>query len=66
MKKLQNESQADRAIRIIVGAILALASYLYAAGTLQVVLYVVAFILLATGITGVCLIYKALGIKTNK
>ena len=66
LKKLQNESQTDRFIRILLAVFLAGVSYIFTTGTLQVILYLVSFVLLFTGITGFCLIYKLFGIRTNK
>lgn len=65
LKNLQNESMSDRIIRIIVGIVLAVVSYFYLGGLTQALGYLVAAILLATGISGICLIYKALGFRTN-
>lgn len=66
LKNLQNESKTDRLVRIVLAVILALVTYLFTTGVLQIVLYVASFILLFTGVTGFCLIYKLFGIKTNK
>ncbi len=66
LKNLQNESQADRLIRIVLAIFLAGVSYLFTIGLLQVILYIVSFILFITGVSGICLIYKLFGIRTNK
>jgi hypothetical protein len=65
-KKYQNENQIDRTIRLVLGIVLALTGYAFFSGTLQIVLYVLAFIALFTSATGFCLIYKILGINTLK
>jgi hypothetical protein len=65
-KKYQNESQADRIIRFVLAIILGFIGYGLSGGTLQTVLYVLAFIALFTSITGFCLIYKIFGISTLK
>jgi len=65
---VKNESNIDRGIRGVVGAILVLWA-LFGAGS-GFVLYVIALILgivlLATAVLGFCPIYKALGFSTNK
>lgn len=64
--KYQNESKNDRLIRIIAGALITIFSYLFVTGFLQLVLLIIGIILVFTGLTGFCLIYKLLGIKTKK
>ncbi len=66
LKKLQNEGNADRIIRFILGLVLSLISYTYFSGVIQTILYIVSAILIITGITGICLIYMLFNIKTNK
>jgi hypothetical protein len=63
MKK--NVGTLDRAIRIILGLILA---YFAAAagGTLAIILYILAIILVLTGVFGTCPLYSVLKISTNK
>ncbi len=66
LKKIQNESQQDRMIRLVLGVVLALAGYFFFSGTIQIVVYVLSVIALVTGLTGFCLLYKIFGIKTLK
>ena len=66
MKHLQNENSADRIIRIIAGIVLGLSALVFVTGNMQIILYIAAVILLATGFIGFCPIYKILGIKTTK
>ena len=65
-KKLQNENFVDRIVRFIIAIILGVIGYSYLSGSLQIVLYIIAAVLLITSITGFCLIYKLLGISTKK
>jgi len=65
MKNLQNESKADRIIRTIAGLLMFFLSYRYFSGTIQAIGFIVGAILIFTGLTGFCLIYKILKIKTN-
>jgi len=61
-----NESPADRIIRIVLGVILAaLAITGVATGALAVVAWVVAAILLVTGIVGFCPLYAILRFSTK-
>lgn len=63
----QNESNIDRIIRGVLGAVLL---YLYftkaVAGSLGIVALVVGVIALITAVTGFCGIYKLLGISTKR
>ena len=62
---MKNESSTDRILRIVAGIILIFLA-MYSAGIIQIILYIIAAVLLITGITGFCLLYKLLGVKTNK
>jgi hypothetical protein len=62
----RNENKTDRIIRFILGLVLLFAGNAYFTGTMQVVLYILGTIALFTSITGYCLLYKILGINTNK
>jgi hypothetical protein len=66
MKNLINEGQTDRIIRLAVGIIAGFIGLFYTTGLIQVIMYVVAFLGLFTGITGMCLLYKLFEINTNK
>ncbi len=61
----KNESQMDRAVRLIVGLVLLVAGS-QLSGWLQIVLYILAIIALLTAATGTCALYKLFGINTNK
>lgn len=65
----RNESAADRVVRLVVGAglvIVSLTSFGLASGKLLgVVLAVIGAVLLFTAATGVCLLYKLFGFKTD-
>ncbi len=62
-----NESTLDRIIRVLVGIILAIlfATHIVA-GTLGIILLIIAAILLLTGLVGTCGIYAMLGISSCK
>ena len=61
-----NESPADRIVRIVLGVILAaLAITGVATGALAVVAWVVAAILLVTGIVGFCPLYAIFRVSTK-
>ncbi|HAD83051.1 MAG: hypothetical protein A2509_09370 [Candidatus Edwardsbacteria bacterium RIFOXYD12_FULL_50_11] len=60
-----NESVLDRIIRAVLGIAL-LAAGLLMAGPIKWVLLVLAAIALITAVTGFCLLYRVLGINTNK
>lgn len=66
MKIAKNESNTDRAIRIIVGAVVLTVALLKLTGTAQVVAIVVGAIALITGLVGFCALYSLLGVKTLK
>jgi len=62
-----NESNLDRVIRVVVGIIfLGLYFTGTVTGTLGIILIVLGAILLFTGATGFCLLYKLLKIDTKK
>jgi uncharacterized membrane protein HdeD (DUF308 family) len=62
----QNESKLDKNIRLGVGIVALLLGIFAFTGTLQIVALIVGALGVFTGLTGFCLIYKLLGIKTNK
>lgn len=59
----KNESQMDRAIRLVVGLVLLAVGY-QIGGWLQIVLWILAIIALITAATGTCYLYKILGMNT--
>lgn len=63
---IQNEGETDRVIRVVTGAVLFLVAFSVTTGVLEVVLFVVSGVLIATGIFGFCPIYKVIGISTKK
>lgn len=64
MKK--NEGVLDRCLRVVFAVALMVIGSLLVDGVLRLVLYVVALVLTFTALTGVCLLYRLLGIDTNK
>lgn len=62
----QNESELDKKIRLIVGVIALLLGIFVLTGTFQVISIIIGGLGIFTGLTGFCLLYKLLGIKTNK
>lgn len=64
MKK--NESNLDRVIRIVLAIVLFVVGLYSLSGVWQAVFYVVALILLFTGVSGFCALYKLFGISTYK
>lgn len=61
----QNESKLDKNIRLAVGVISLLAGIFVFTGILQIAALVIGILGIFTGLTGFCLIYKLLGIKTK-
>ena len=66
LKSLQNEGNTDRMIRVLLGAGLGVISFLFLTELAQIIAYILAAILIITGIVGFCLIYKIFGINTLK
>ncbi|MBS1270969.1 MAG: hypothetical protein MAGBODY4_00098 [Candidatus Marinimicrobia bacterium] len=61
-----NENNIDRFIRVILGVILLALAIFSLQGTLAWIIGIVGGIVLVTGITGFCLIYKLIGVSTLK
>ena len=61
----KNESQMDRAIRLLIGLVLLFAGY-QVGGWLMIVFYVLGIIALLTAATGYCFLYKIFGLDTAK
>ena len=62
----QNEGEPDRIARSVVGVILVLVGFSVGDGWWQIGFYVFGGLLIITGISGFCLIYKLFGLSTNK
>jgi DUF2892 family protein len=56
-----NEGPIDRVIRVILGIALFYVGYFVVGGTWGIVLDVVGIIVVVTGATGFCLLYRVLG-----
>ncbi len=65
LKNWQNESTADRVIRLFISLVLAGTATFLFNGVAQAVLYVLSAVAFITGLSGVCLPYKIFGFKTN-
>jgi Protein of unknown function (DUF2892) len=61
-----NEAEWDRAVRLLVGTLLAIAGWGFASGMPGNVLMGAGFIAIATGISGWCPAYTVFGISTRK
>ena len=62
---VRNESNTDRILRAIVGAVLLIAWIAgWLSGALAVVLGIVGLVLVATAIVGFCPLYRVFGIST--
>ncbi len=66
MKFQKNESIIDRLIRIILSSVLFILAFYWSHGVLQIILYILSLIMLATAISGFCALYKILNISTKK
>lgn len=60
----RNEANWDRVARVVIGVVILAAGLTVVDGTLGVVLTVVAFVPLLTGIVGSCPLYSLLGVST--
>lgn len=61
-----NEGEWDRAVRLLAGILLVIAGWGFASGVPGNVLMGAGFIAMATGISGWCPAYTALGFSTRK
>ena len=61
-----NVASTARMIRIVIAVVAAILALTVAQGTLAIVLWVVAAIMLATGLVRVCPLYMPFKISTNK
>jgi len=62
----KNESGLDRLARVILSELLLIGGFFWLGGVWQIIVYVLAGIMLVTAVDGFCLIYKLLGLSTNK
>ena len=62
----QNEGTADRIIRVVLGIAAVLVAAFLTTGVADIILYIIGAILIITGLTGVCLIYKLFNYSTKK
>jgi hypothetical protein len=60
----KNEGPMDRGIRAVLGIAALAAAFTLLSGVWQIVAGVVALVLLATAVVGVCPLYSVLGINT--
>ncbi|NTW27452.1 MAG: DUF2892 domain-containing protein [Candidatus Moranbacteria bacterium] len=63
---MKNESNFDRGLRVVLGAILFLVGTTMLTGTASIIAYALGFVLLVTAATGFCALYRLFGINTNK
>ncbi|MDR3686642.1 MAG: DUF2892 domain-containing protein [Coriobacteriia bacterium] len=61
-----NEGNADRVIRLVLGAVLLGVGLFFVKGTLGIVLDVLGVVALITGATGFCLLYRLFGDFSTK
>jgi hypothetical protein len=61
---MKNLSNLDRGIRAILAVVLLVLGSVVLTGTLSVVAYVLAVVMLLTAVVGFCPLYKLLGIST--
>lgn len=61
-----NVGSTDRMIRIVIAIVAAILALTVAKGAFAIVLWVVAAIMLLTGLVGFCPIYRLFGINTCK
>jgi hypothetical protein len=64
MKIKQNESQADRIIRAVIGIVLIMTGMVYLKGSIQIISFIAGTAALVTGAAGFCGLYSLLGIST--
>jgi hypothetical protein len=64
MRGLQNVGRTDRIVRTVLGVVLAVLAAIVP-GWPAVVLGIAALLALVTGLSGVCPVYKAVGMRTD-
>lgn len=63
---MTNEAGWDRAARVVLGIVLLIVGFGVIGGTAGVIVGVVAFVPLLTGLSGWCPLYSVFGFRTNK
>lgn len=63
---MANEAGWDRVVRVVLGAALLVIAFGVMDGTAGVIVGIVAFVPLLTGLSGWCPLYSVLGFRTNK
>lgn len=62
----KNEGNLDRVIRALLALTFAILAWFYFSGTLKIVFFALALVLLFTAITGFCGLYRIIGVNTCK
>lgn len=62
---IQNEGEIDRIARVVIGTILIMIGISVLSDLWQVMVFIVGGVLVVTGFTGFCLLYKLFGISTK-
>jgi len=62
----KNEGVIDKLIRVILAEVFFLLAWFWFGGAVQIVFYILGFMMLITAIMGFCGLYKIFGINTNK
>lgn len=62
----KNEGILDRLIRVIIAELFLIISIFWIGGVVQIIFYVLSFVMLITSITGFCGLYKIFNIDTSK
>lgn len=66
MKCKINECGFDRGLRIILGLIVVVFAYYKLIGIWHIIGYIIGIILILTGLTGYCCLYRLFGVNTKK
>ena len=61
-----NEGMVDRIVRVVLGIVLIIVGFFAIDNWFGIVLGIIGIVVLATGAVGHCLLYRVLGINTNK
>lgn len=63
---IKNEHTVDQAVRFVLAEILFLTAFFWLGGFWMYIVFALSLVMLVTGITGFCALYKIFGIDTNK